>query len=118
MIRSINIIKPTATPVKWVGDVAALKEPREFKFTPGLNILWGKNGSGKTTVLKLLARLFHCEQSGTSVVREESMRELFGIGMRSDDKAVFDGVTVDHDGQAVRHFDPAHAVGLMAGGAL
>lgn len=118
MIRSLDIRTPNETPVKWLGKVAALKEPRVFEFKPGLNILWGRNGSGKTTVLKLLARLFHCEQSGNPVVTQGSIQELFDIGTILDKMPakLLNSIRLDHDGQGVRHFDPSHAVGLMAGG--
>jgi len=119
MIRSLDIKSPDETPIKWLGKVASLKEPRKFEFKPGLNILWGQNGSGKTTVLKLLARLFHCEQSGSPVVTQSSIGELFPIGTATDKdpKKILKGVKVNHDGQGVRHCDPSHAVGLLGGGA-
>ena len=118
MIRSLDIRTPNETPVKWLGNVEALKKPRTFEFKPGLNILWGRNGSGKTTVLKLMARLFHCEQSGSPVVTQSSIGELFGIGSILDKMParLLNSVRLDHDGQGVRHFDPSHAVGLMGGG--
>lgn len=118
MIRSCDIKDPKSTPIKWWPKVEALAKPRTFTFEPGLNILWGKNGSGKTTVIKLLARLLHCEQSGAPVVTEHSVRELFdGFGF-GDEKApgkLKKAITLDHDGQGVRHFDPTVAVGLMGG---
>jgi predicted ATPase len=119
MIRSLDIKNPKETPIKWLGDVAALKEPRTFEFKPGLNILWGRNGSGKTTVLKLLARLFHCEQSGAPVVTQSSVGDLFEIGSAADKvpNKLLKSVIIDHDGQGVRHLDPGHAAGLFAGGA-
>ncbi len=119
MIHSLDIKSPKETPVKWLGDVSSLKEPRKFEFKPGLNILWGRNASGKTTVLKLLARLFHCEQSGSPVVTQESISEIFDIGSALDKNPgkLLESVIVLHDGQGVRHFDPSHAVGLMGGGA-
>lgn len=118
MIGSIDILKPGETPIKWLGNVATLKEPRKFEFTPGLNILWGRNGSGKTTVLKLMARLFHCEQGGAPVVTQNSLHELFPIGTRLDDdpERLLKSVKVVHDGQGIRHFDPSHAGGLLGGG--
>lgn len=119
MIRSIDILTPDETPVKWLGKVATLTKPRKFEFTPGLNILWGKNGSGKTTVLKLLARLLHCEGSGSPVVTQSSIGELFPIGERLDKEPgrLLKSVKLDFDGQGVRHFDPSQATGLLGGGA-
>lgn len=117
MIRSFDIKNPTKTHISWMAEVASLKKPRKFEFTPGLNILWGRNGSGKSTVLKAMARLLHCEQSGVPVVTETSIREMFDNIRGEDHKDLKASMVLDHDGQAVRFFDPSIAVGLMGGGA-
>lgn len=116
MIYKLDIKDPTQTPVKWLANVEALKKPRTFEFKPGLNVLWGRNGSGKTTLTKLLARLFHCEQGNHPVVTQESLDTLSGSGFNAR-LPLERSLSVEHDGQGVRHFDPGHAVGLMGGGA-
>jgi predicted ATPase len=113
MIHSIEVVDPKNTPVKWWDQVNAIKNPGfKIEFKRGLNVLWGPNGCGKSTVLKALARLFHCEQSGFPVITNESIREVSG-GYKEPLKLT--GLTVKHDGQGVRFFDPSHAVGLMGG---
>lgn len=116
MIHKLVIKDPTKTPVKWLANVAAFKQPRTIEFTSGLNILWGRNGSGKTTLTKLLARLFHCEQGNHPTVTQESLDTLVGGGMGGK-LPLEASLEVVHDGQGVRHFDPGHTVGLMGGGA-
>jgi predicted ATPase len=116
MIYKLDIKDPTKTPVKWLGNVEALKKPRAFEFKPGLNVLWGRNGSGKTTLTLLLARLFHCEQGNHPVVTRDSLDALAGSGFNAR-LPLEESLEVVHDGQGVRHFDPSHAVGLMGGGA-
>ena len=113
MIYKLTIKDPNQTPVPWFGKVEAFAKPRSFEFKPGLNILWGRNGTGKTTLTKLLARFFHCEQGNRSVVTQDSLNTLVGGGLNDFDIAK--AVQVEHDGQNVRHFDPGHAVGLMGG---
>lgn len=111
MIRSVTIHDVAKTPIRWAAKVPRLRSPEPIVFQPGLNILWGANGSGKSTLLHLLARVFHCEAGVDPVVTTSSLRALFGPAMDAGELAV----TVDHDGQGVRFFDPTHAVGLDHG---
>jgi energy-coupling factor transporter ATP-binding protein EcfA2 len=115
VIYKLEILDPTKTPVPWLARVEALAKPHAFEFKPGLNVLWGRNGSGKTSLTRVLARLFHCEQGNRSIVTQESLRELAGGKILDDGVDVKAGLSVRHDGQCVRHFDPSHAVGLMGG---
>lgn len=117
MIRNLNITDPDSTLIPWLGKVKAFELPRRFDFSPGLNILWGPNGTGKSTVLRLLAKLFHCEQSGSPYLTETSFRNFYDrwrfreTGWRKLPEAV----QIDHDGQGVQFFDPTDTVGLIGG---
>ncbi len=87
MIRSLDIKTPGETPVKWLGTVTALKEPRKFEFTP-------------VVTQSSVGELFD-----------------IGTVLAKDPEKLIRSVKVDHDGQGVRHFDPSHATGLLGGGA-
>lgn len=115
MIYKLDIHDPSKTPVPWLASIEALARPRSFEFKPGINILWGRNGSGKSSLIRVLARFFHCEQGNQPIVTQESLSELLGNHFTPVD--LKKGLTITHDGQGVRHFDPGHAVGLMGGGA-
>jgi hypothetical protein len=120
MIHALDIRDPKQTPIEWLPKVEALAKPRRFDFKPGLNILWGRNGSGKTTVIRLMTMLLHCGQGGKPVVTQTSLDELCGGRMHrlhGKDIDLKSAITFEHDGQGVRHFDPSHAVGLLGGGA-
>jgi len=112
VIHKLYIKNPEKTPCPWWPKVEGLKGRRTFRFTPGLNILWGRNGVGKSTVLTALARYFHCEQGGRSVVTGHSSRKL-RPDLLSD--RFLKGVQVEHDGQCVFYINPGNAVGLMGG---
>jgi energy-coupling factor transporter ATP-binding protein EcfA2 len=111
MIYSLDIRHPDKTPIAWLPKVEALAQPRMFEFKPGLNILWGRNGSGKTTVLRLLSMLCHCMQGSVPRVTQRSLMELCGHGGGD----VREAIRLKHDGQGVRHFDPGHTVGIDSG---
>lgn len=109
MIYKLDIKDPTKTPISWLPKVAALAQPRTFEFKPGLNILWGANGVGKSTIITLLARVFHCAQGGQPTVTQTSVSVL-----ELDDGAPT-GIEITHDGQGVQHFDAGRVVGVMGG---
>lgn len=59
MIKSARVLKG------WPIDrLAAFKDKKTFKFTPGVNILFGPNGSGKTTLLRILGAYCGCPEHG------------------------------------------------------
>lgn len=96
------------------------KGRRQLAFKPGLNILFGPNGSCKSTVLRMLAGTMCAEQGGLSAVTEASIRAnvdmLAGISRKhkAPPKHLI-GLKVDHDGQPVVFIDPRERVGLTGG---
>jgi len=110
----MKILDPKGTHISWWENVEALNKPQTFKFKPGINVLWGKNGSGKTTIIKAIARLTHCEQSGSPVVTQTSISNLFDRFF-TDTADFRKAVKLSHDGQGVRYFDPGNTVGLFGG---
>lgn len=50
MITSVKIKDNTKTPFEYVSDIEAFENGREFIFKPGVNVIIGKNGSGKSTI--------------------------------------------------------------------
>jgi len=107
MIKSIKFTeKANFTP--WWDKVAALKKSPKIEFTDGLNILWGKNGSGKSTVLKAISKSFYSEQGGTSVVTETAIYK----GFSGFSKCLSAGYEFEHDGQAVSSFDSTKKYGV------
>ena len=114
MIKSLHISDPADTPVKWWNDVEALRSVKRFDFTSGVNIIWGPNGIGKSTVILALARLTHCEQGGRSVVTSTSV-EHFRRDRYDWKKEIRRGMRIDFDGQPVVYRNPHSNVGLIGG---
>lgn len=112
MIKSLHILAPEKSHIAWLSSnpPAALAKPRKFDFGSGINIFVGQNGTGKSTVLKILAQAMHCEQGGRSVVTSSSINDLY-----LDHESGLEAYSIEHDGQAVFHFDSSHTVGLIGG---
>ncbi len=122
MLYSLTIKDPADLPIPWWSKVKSLEGVKKLSFKPGLNILWGRNGSGKSTVLTLVARSFHAEQGGHSIVTHESARAVFrdGLGLRTGatgSDPMFTGATFKHDGKPIFYANPNTVIGLMGGGA-
>jgi energy-coupling factor transporter ATP-binding protein EcfA2 len=115
VIYKLDIKDPTKTPIAWLPKVATLTRPRTFEFKPGLNILWGANGVGKSTIITLLARAFHCEQSGQPVMTQTSISALTNHDYGAAAETRTAGVEIVHDGQGVRYFNPEKKVGVDGG---
>lgn len=124
MISELRIDDLSRSCVHHAREVPFFKEHKAIEFKPGLNILWGGNGTGKSTILTAIARMLHCEQGGRTCITKDSLSAVFEVpskdlkarhGERSDTLA--DGLSPVHDGQCVLHFDPGHAIGLVGGGA-
>lgn len=103
-------------------DVPFFKDRKELAFKPGLNILFGPNGCGKSTVLNILAQSLAAAQGGVSTVTQDhvsntvdmyaALRQRDGSKGAMKDKI---GLLVRHDGQPVVYSDPRKAVGVTGG---
>lgn len=90
------------------------KEHTSVTFKPGLNILYGPNGCGKSTILRMAALTLAAEQGGVSTITSTWLDEVLGFGGREPQ---LEGVKVSHDGQPILYGNPRNMVGLVCGGA-
>lgn len=109
IISKLRIKNVDNLPVYWWKKVNSFKTRKEFDFTDGLNIVIGPNASGKSTLLTLLAKIFHCEQGRISKLTRHSIDELFGTFDEKKDL----GVELVTDGQPVGYFNPDLKIGGM-----
>lgn len=87
---------------------------KKLDFKPGLNILFGPNGCGKSTVLRILSDTMFATQGGVSVVTSSALRDAVNMIGRSEPADEI-GLSVAHDGQPVVFCDPRNSVGLVHG---
>lgn len=115
MIETLTIVDPAAVPVRAFNKSPHLSSGRTFHFKPGLNIVWGRNGVGKSMLLRLIASVFHCEQSGEPVYTHHSLNDLGLHKSRAERDAIARSFQMVHDGQTVYALDPEKAVGIVGG---
>jgi predicted ATPase len=126
MFSSIAFKGLSASPAfAYAAQVPFFAARKSLAFKPGLNILFGPNGCGKSTVLRMLARTMCATQGGLSVVTEQAVSDnvdMLGAlsrGRKGGRSAMKHQVNlqVDHDGQPVVFCDPRASIGLTGGGA-
>lgn len=120
MIKSIKIKDKDNTAVSWLPKIDGFKE--SFEFTPGLNILFGLNGSGKSSLLTLIARMFHCEQGqDEQKVTSYSFSEMFSLNFNNPGLSYaskYDAVSIVHDGSPVVYLSPNKVKGQIHAGSF
>lgn len=99
----------------YAAELPFFKGRKSLEFKPGLNILFGGNGTGKSTVLRILAETMCATQGGVSVVTESALRDAGDVPLRGKPVDAI-GLKVMHDGQPVVYSDPRQTVGLIGGG--
>lgn len=109
----VNNTDPKQTVCPWWHEVPWLKGKTEIPLGPGLNVIFGRNGSGKSTVLSTIAKLLCCETGDRQLIGQWTTRDLYeGHGDKGTLKL---GVEPLHDGSPIVHFDPSKTVGLFGG---
>lgn len=86
------------------------KNNQSIEFKPGLNIIFAPNGTGKSTILEILAKFTASEQGGVSTITSTWMQDMFRYG-----ESTMKGIKVFHDGQPTLYNNPRKAVGLFGG---
>lgn len=90
MIKSIKITDPKKLPFKYAEKV--FKKGQTFKFKPGINIIVGENGCGKSTLIKIAKTYLLCNNGIES--NESRINELFDYWTNTE---ISDGAEVKAD---------------------
>lgn len=111
MISELQVKLDSRGPLPWAGSTEYFKNHPVTEFKPGLNIIFGGNGSGKSTMLQMLALALAARQGGTSTVTTTWLNEILGFGKDKLDLPF----AVKHDGQPIMYFDARKPEGLDSG---
>lgn len=96
MVEKVVITDNKNTPIGYISKLKAFKNGKEYVFKPGVNVIVGKNGCGKTTLMSLIQKYLLVEFSEASAGQYNcNVNDIcFGLGK---DKHMYDGVGVYAD---------------------
>ena len=95
MIERIVIKDNTNTPISYLPELDNFKNGTEYNFKPGVNVIIGENGCGKTTLMKLIESYLLVDKTECSRgMYNSNINRLFGLGMSG---RLLDGVDVYAD---------------------
>ena len=96
MLKRVLIEDNTNLPLSYAKDLKAFKNGIEYNFRPGINIIIGPNGCGKSTLMNILSMFFWC----SSNMESDFFKGLDGIDrdhLFNEDNTVKDGIIINHD---------------------
>jgi predicted ATPase len=105
-----------STTFSYAKDLDFFKKSKHISFKPGLNIIFGQNGCGKSTILRMAALIMAAEQGGVSTITQSWINEISRCQSNTDSSPL-KGIHMLHDGQPILYGNPRNAVGLIGGGA-
>src|SRR5690606_19880013 len=114
MIESISFADlKTSSKFSYAAELPLFKRRRgkDLRFHPGLNIVFGPNASGKSTLLSMIGDALAARQGGYSCVTETALlARMSAIG-----EPLPAGYFLRHDGKPIMYFDSRSTPGVVGG---
>ena len=99
MLSKVIIENSQNLPIDYASKLDCFKNGTEYNFTNGINIIIGKNGCGKTTLLKMIYMYLLC--SNTQYTKLPSLNNIEGaleLGkLFNEDETLKDGIKIKFD---------------------
>lgn len=114
MIESIDFTNLDFKKFNYMKNLPFIKNGlKKIEFTDGLNIITGRNGSGKSSVLSAIAYFMCADEAGFSIFSQiwyDSFISNFNIN--SDfSKKIVKTIDIKHDGQPIVYANPKRKIG-------
>lgn len=100
----------------YAANLPFFKGSGEVRFSTGLNIMFTPNGSGKSTILSMIALSTASQQGGISTLTHTWANQI-NDRITYDKKTPLGDIQVIHDGQPVVYGNPREGVGYICNGA-
>lgn len=98
MVFKISIKDNKKSPIYYLPNLNSFKNGTEYIFKPGVNVIVGENGCGKTTLMKLIeAYLMVDKEECDRGIYNSNISRLFDKGKWDEEKSLLDGVSVFAD---------------------
>ena len=75
MVTKVVINNNGDTPIEYLSGLGAFKNGKTYEFKPGVNIIVGKNGCGKTTLMNLKCSRHHVAGELLGYHRENQFKD-------------------------------------------
>lgn len=95
MVTKVTIRDNGKSPLRYIADLKAFGNDMEYVFQPGVNVIVGENGCGKTTLLNLI-KTYLCVDY-TECGRGEYNHNINKLFRTFDNETMLDGVDVFAD---------------------
>lgn len=107
MVTKVVIRDNTKSPIRYIADLKNFANGKEYVFKPGVNIIVGENGCGKTTLMNLIRKYLMVDKNECSRgLLDNNVHDLFTSFL--DRERIYDGIDVYAD-YSKNTFRLAHA---------